>query len=507
MVAAGVLLSFVGAGLQIWLLWFSHLPLGIPGEWVWPRVPNELLSFQALLPALLAGIVPVGYLIWTSRDPVRTERTGQSSVRSTLWLAGLVCLGCIWTSALMEASPVGGQSGRAAFVLYYPRTSGYFFQARYEAEDLASFLAEYETEIRDPTNPDNYLHIGTHPPGLSTVYRLLIELCQSNEQLTRTLMQWQPESVSAALQVIQRAESGSGRHLKQSDLAALWLAILLSQFLAVLTVVPLYFLARRSVTTSTARCVAVLWLFVPALHLFLPKSDAAFPAFTMLLQWLWLGALERNSLLRGALTALLFCAAASLSLAFATVALILFLQALWHFKQTGHGWRPVVSGVIAGICCVLALSLFGHFNLFSIWLQNLKNHAAFYDHNVRTYLAWLWVNPLEASIALGLPLAACSLLGCGWTFIRQRREQWWPASGALIWGVLWISGKNMGEAGRLWLFLMPYALLLAAPFLERLQQSDTASMRKWVPLVIVTLQWLVCLLTSIRIDAFGFTDF
>ncbi len=34
------------------------------------------------------------------------------------------------------------------------------------------------------------------------------------------------------------------------------------------------------------------------------------------------------------------------------------------------------------------------------------------------------------------------------------------------WGLLWLSGKNMGEAARLWIFLTPCLIWLAAPMFE-----------------------------------------
>ncbi len=492
-------LCMVGATFQLWLMWLTEIPLGVPGEWVWPRASQQLGSLLDLLPALLSGLLLIGYLCWSTRPLTSRPRTGA-------WLFGLVLLGIGWTFALHSIIPVGGGTGRSAFVMFYPRTSGYYFQARFEAADLPKFLTEYETEISDADDPENYLHIGTHPPGLTVLNRLLIDLCNQNPKLSDVVNQLRPPAVVAAMQEIERAHLNDGQELTSGDIAALWLMIALSQLCAVLTVVPLYFLTRQIGSISSARLTAGLWLTVPALLVFLPKSDAVFPFLVLLLQWLWINALERNSTIFGVFTGLLFTFAASLSLAFMTVGVILFLQMLAHYSRSRAGLHPTVGGIVAGVACLLLINHFYDVNLFSIWIQNLRNHAHFYDHNTRTYIDWLLINPVEAAVAVGVPLAVCGIVGAGFLLKKNNRDQRWILVGLFIWIVLWLSGKNMGEAARLWLFLMPYAVLAATPFFARLNTSESWILRRFLPMTLLILQTIVCIATAIQIDGFGFTE-
>ncbi len=390
--------------------------------------------------------------------------------------------------------------------MFYPRTSGYYHQARFEGNNLPKFLANYEESISDQSNPENYLHIGTHPPGLTTLHRLLIFECNRNEGLSSAVLEAAPESVKSALQFISEEQAKIGRPFSHGESAALWLSVLITQFVAVLSVFPLYLLAARFGSISTARIVAGLWLMVPAMIVFLPKSDAAFPCLAMFLQYFWIKALEKNSTLWGVLTAILFVFSASLSLAFMTVGVILFLQMLSAYTKHRTGLHPTIGGIVAGLGCVGLLYYYVDVNLFTVWIQNFKNHAVFYDHNSRTYLDWLLTNIVEGSFAVGLPIAICGTLGTLALTKREYREQVWIVSGLLIWAVLWGSGKNMGEAARLWIFLMPYGLLAATPAIKSLMSVENNWQRRLLPIAVLTTQAIVCLLTAIQIDGFGFTQ-
>lgn len=488
----------LGAAFQVWLLWGSLLPLGVNEEWVWPRAFERIPTFLDALPAAIAGVFLIAYLLWQPRT-----KTGR--LRNAAWLSGLMLLGGGWSIAVISASPAGGGMARAPFVVFYPRTSGYFHQALYEAEELPEFLSRYQTEISDESDPDNYLHIGTHPPGLTLTYRLLIDLCEQSETLTNFLKRTRPQSVADAIDFIRQRELQAGKDFSEGAAAALWLSIIIGHLLAVLTAIPLYLLVSGQFSISTARLLAGMWLLVPAMLIFIPKSDASFPCLAMCLQLLWFQALDKNSWLYGILTAIVFVFAATLSLAFVTVGVILFFQMLYiqyHYKR---GWKPTLSGLLTGIMSVLLIHDFMKVNLFGVWLQNFENHGRFYHHNVRTYWSWLFVNPIEFAIAVGLPVTVACLFGLKDLIGQRCPEKKWMIFGLVVWSLLWLSGKNLGEGARLWIFLMPYALLAASPFIERLTQSSIDRRRATLG-VLLLLQALVCFLTAIQIDGFGFMN-
>jgi hypothetical protein len=116
-------------------------------------------------------------------------------------------------------------------------------------------------------------------------------------------------------------------------------------------------------------------------------------------------------------------------------------------------------------------------NLPVVWMQNIHNHAAFYDRFPRTYWKWLLVNPIEFAIAAGIPLFVLALWAVFSEMQRRLIARGLPdvvsagpgviighvGSWLLTIGLLWLSGKNSGEVARLWIFLMPFLIWIAAP--------------------------------------------
>src|SRR5690606_28607433 len=143
-----------------------------------------------------------------------------------------------------------------------------------------------------------------------------------------------------------------------------------------------------------------------------------------------------------------------------------------------------------------------------VWQQNLTNHAQFYEHNVRTYRDWLLANPIELAMAVGLPVALAGLLGT-WRVARSGllAPRAAPAVAfALVWGLLWLSGKNMGEAARLWILIMPWVVLMAAPALAPLAEpADVSAWRsRSSGLWLLIAQCVVLIMTVLRVDGFHF---
>jgi hypothetical protein len=72
--------------------------------------------------------------------------------------------------------------------------------------------------------------------------------------------------------------------------------------------------------------------------------------------------------------------------------------------------------------------------------------------------------------------------------------------------LLWLSGKNMGEAARLWLIIMPWPVWLAAGYFaaypETPQSAASGRFLHRAALALLVVQMIVCLGTVTRVTGF-----
>ena len=495
-------MAAAGVAATAWLLWGTALPLGIPGEWTWVR-----LGWEADLPWNLVLTAPaaIAYLAAVFYGSRRLEFAGRAEAMT--WVAGLGIAAFAWLWLVQEAGPTPQRLSKGPFVLFYPQSSGYFFKVRYESPALRPFLSGYEQLMAE----GDVLHVGTHPPGLFLLFFGLRDACQASPALTDLVLATQPESAQLANESVveNSAASHPPRSVTRSDLAALWLAYLLAQALVAGVVWPLYGLLRRTQTRPVAFLLAAFWPLVPAAAIFLPKSDAAYAGLAVAWLWCWLTAVDRESWGRAATAGALAWCSLLCSLAFLPVFLMgaaaALLEPVWSADRRS-GWLRVAG--LAAVSAMTFLLLTGLFwwatdvNLFRVWLQNYRNHAGFYDQFPRSYLGWLLLNPPELLIAAGVPLCLLAVAGLAGLSRSGSRERALACGIAGVWGLLWLTGKNSGEAARLWLPFMPWLAILAGPAVRSLGASLAAPQR--ILFLGLVLQMLAQLLTVLRVGGFHF---
>lgn len=520
------------------LLWGLDAPLGVPGEWTWPRIPISAETVAGWCLAVGAAALYVGFGWLGERRLTRCRRAEAAG-----WLTALIFAAFAWLWMIQSAVPGIAGLAKVHFVLYYPRSSGYFWQARYEVTSTREFVAGYEELLAQR----DYLHIGTHPPGLTAAFRGLLWACQQHPGCVDVINRTQPADARESFETI-RSQTHNDRPYTQTDAACVWLGFLIVQALAAATVVPLYLVLRRSCDRATAWRGTVFWPLVPAVAVFLPKSDALYPFLAMLTAWLWMEGWSRRAPAVCALAGLTVLAGLLLSLAFVPVAAILAAWTFFESRATagvataaparvGGQWC-LAGGAAAFMAPIILLRVACGLNLVLVWSWNFSNHALFYEHNVRTWWKWLLVNPVELAVAVGPPLAVLAMSGFVRAVSRAPRSPVAIAVG-LVWGLLWISGKNMGEAARLWILLMPWIVWLAAalcpeqrpasgvptplesekgvrkPFRIDDPIGDRATFRsgfltpypgprQW--LAVLVLQCVACIATVTRIDGFQFEE-
>lgn len=499
-------LAALGLILTIGLLWLSTIPLGIPGEWTWPRLPADA---QTSLNLLMAGIGAAVYFIVVMVGRQKLSHL-PSRRQQGIWLALLVIVGAGWLWIVQETSPVAGQFAKGPFVLYYPSSSGYFYKARYENPDAGPFLANYEALMEQ----GDVLHVGTHPPGLFLFFHGLIALQHTAPGLMTVPLTLAPASFREAFAIVQENSGRTNQPATPADLPVLWAAFLLVLLMAALTVVPLYGLLRFSLPPQAAWSLAALWPTFPALAIFIPKSDAAFPFLSTCLVWTVVQSWRRFSVGLAIVAGGIACLALTASLAFLPPLLFcgvyIVLERWWvpaHPVSPRRAGAWLLGGTFGFATPIVLFWLVAQMNLLNVWRWNYFNHANFYTEYPRTGWAWFLLNPFELTLAVGAPLMVAVI----YSLIQQSRLPLRPTSSRLATGtalgigaLLWISGKNSGEAARLWLLMMPALLWMAAQGRGSVSNdSDSPSILQGQTFpVLLILQLAACVATVHRVGGF-----
>ena len=428
----------------------AHVPSANgPAEWQWPYRPPGLAGAGMVLAAAL--MIPLVY--WASHD------------RRTDWrwaLPLLVMLGWALVLDLAQAQPGGFR--RVFDALASRHTFGFVLDSGL-APDSRTLLADWPAASARLNQ-----HSRTHPPGPLLAVRaldLLGRCLPSDPTGERGLVSDAAGSLEREAGRVAVRGRKAPRHLPAPG--TLVLLALLLPLLSALAAWPVHQLAVAiGLEPDAALLAAALWLTVPARSMFTPSLDQALPLFVVAAAWMAVSGRRWHALLGGGLLAL----ATFLSYGCLAAAPLVGLLALTAKAPPGDkAERPLVRRLsrqrglflTAGFLLPwIALALFTGYDPWTSFRTAAAQHHAIAVGS-RSYGTWLVWNPWDFLLLLGpaiLALAAASLPGRGERSLLAHRALawgWWALLLALI-----VSGSVRGEVGRIWLFLMPFACVLAA---------------------------------------------
>ena len=445
-------LTILATILFIASLILKFYPLGIKGQWTWEYLFPGPDLFPILFPTVLfLCLLAILRLFWKKR----TEYS-----RRLRWglLSSLVILALLFQFAIGAVGKIG--TNEAIWVVIAPGASDYFAQS-YKIENLRQFLAAYPIYIRHEFKGAE--HISTHPPGMILYWWMLRKFFQTVPGLT--LGNKFSGSFSYAFNLF---------HIPTSDRAAVLGGIFLMRLLAALAVLPTYFLARRFWGERDAVIAAAFMVLLPGMSLFSPKFDTMLPLFSVGFFYLVISASDSRRGWAALLAGLIFYV--SMLFTFAVLVLPLFLLIYWLLGRWRGGWAKLPRsqaalylglGLLGFLIPLVLLSIFLNYNSIVTWIAVYHQHAATYTIKKWTYWKWVLYNPFEFAVFMGIPISAFllrRLIFQGKKFIK--REAWRPEEAFLFSFILTIlllnfSGKSLSEVGRLWIFLMPFAIIIA----------------------------------------------
>ena len=447
------LIALSGAGAVAMIIWIVlSKPIGIPGEWTWPANVEPGGSY---IPMVVVSALFIAVAGWLTRVN-RWEKTGRKG--RAVWLILLIIIAWMMSLGLlaMRTHPVLITGG----IIASPLATTYFSTA-IGIRDLPAALRDYPSLMQKQPQ-----HARTHPPGPIVFFWAVDHMVQGWPGLARGLeavfRRVDPDGMGFITTVL---SDQLGIRLTKSNALAAVLSALILALAGSITLLPLYGLTASLYKPTTALRACLLFTVVPAFLLFAPSIDQFVLLFSVLTLWGFQLLRTRGNPLVGVFFAL------GLLMSLAVAVIGLFLAVWWlleRFVKPRDGEKADAKNVTIGLVAAIGLFL----AIFVVlWLATgfsfpgavkagLGAHRQIILKEVgRTYWKWLLYNPIEFVCFIGLPLVIWTMAG-----IRGRFAWAWLIT--LL--VLDVSGWVRAETGRIWLFLMPPAAMLAADRLGRL---------------------------------------
>jgi hypothetical protein len=259
----------------------------------------------------------------------------------------------------------------------------------------------------------------------------------------------------------------------------------------------MYWFASLWTSDRAPRLMAcALFAMLPALILFFPQYDQAYPVLAMLMILFWGKALEGDVRYAPMLGLVLFTATffaynlLTLGAPMALYALTPLGRAKWE--------RPAVLRVVSATLCALGTATLAHIVLavstgydpLRSFAHALENMRGLNERLGRPYYACVFFDLYDFFLGGGvltLPLLLVYLY-CGWHDGGQSR---WPTmlTGACLVSILLVDATGLlrAETARVWLFLQPLAVVPAGLQLARLRVGERAALLGllWVTLAVM----------------------
>ncbi len=413
-------------------------PAPYPPEWQWPYQFTNTLN-KIWFPLIVISTI-IAFILYLEKTKLHSKK------REMLILLILIILGFLFQLSILYFSRAG------VAVLFHrvadPKLNGYF-TASLPITNIIKFIANYDKTVL--TLP---LHSIAHPPGTIITFFIINKFASLFSSLITFINKFAPA---------------------RSDVKVLWLSLTPSQrlgsliagplfsFFSTLTIVPLYLWGKLLYNQRVALRIISLYLFIPALTLFVPLPDVVFPLIsTTSLLFLFKG-LKNNQLaffaLSGMITALgIFFTLGILPIFF----LCLLLFVINYLKGQKNRLKSLAFYLSGVILPFLFLDIFFRFNIIKVGITIMKGGIAH-----RSYPIWLFYNLWDFFIFAGIPVLIIFLLILRNSLKKIHADNYLLWSYLLMLFILNISGASRAETGRIWLLFMPPLVLLVANFLTR----------------------------------------
>jgi len=481
-----------------------------PDEWRWAyALPDR--PARLCIPVLALSLYLVLAVVWIRQATKRTSRR---------WI---FLLALILAVPLIQASLLAVGENDVLKPLFYRTVSAGasgVFSVGSTIEDACDFLRHYPELM--PTFP---VHPQRYPPGLPLLF-----------YLTRRLLEKMP-TLANAIGFRLRLYQCHDLTLMRLSNATIGTAVIQMALPLVsgLTLLPLYGLARRVYGRRTAAWAVALYPLVPSFALWSARWEQFYPLLACTAWYFFHVSLTRSRPLAAFAAGLVLALASFLNFSLLALLLFLGLYALLHLATLRPATlrlailRPATLRLATLRLCDLATSCLAALRpalpfiaglaipwlvyqlafgtgFLDIWRVSMSYHLGLH----RNYWTWLIYHLYDFFIFLGLPLTLLFLIALinairntqHASRITQSSIDTLTLSFALGLLLLDLSGTARGEVARVWLFLTPFAVIVAARGLRCLR----VGLRGFALIALLLALQLFTFNTFLRVVTTGLTD-
>jgi len=456
-------------------------PAPYPPEWEWLYQPLDLAAAPTLV--LVAAFLGYALLVALVLHP-KLVRWPSSQVRRNVALA----LGVVGFAGLQLAAAWANKGHVLNDIIwhtYEPPGNGYFMTA-VRVEDFWQTLHHYAVAM--PDFPHHRPQ--THPPGIFLFYSAFIALFERLPEFSAWFAAmargWAPPTQDWVL-------------LRDPYVPAAFFSGLVRWVAAWFAPLAFYaFLRRLDRSEDGGRATLALWgallvPLLPAVTSFFSHWDVN---YLLLASAAWYFGLRGQDRLREAdaprlgrwldwvLAGLLLGLLTWLSFGNAVICGLVGLHLLWRElitlrpSQPRYGWRDFGRFVVGAGLLTAAVVL----PWLLAWLAWGMNYIELLGVGMRMHFElvtaardlsiWRWMNLVDYALWVGPGVQLLGVVGSVWLLFHMRRgqlESSLAGMALIVWTALLalnLSGTTRGEIGRLWIFLMPFPIIFALPYVR-----------------------------------------
>ncbi len=302
-----------------------------------------------------------------------------------------------------------------------------------------------------------------HPPGGVVVLRNITYFFEGNQQITDFVLTKIRTPKNEALLLWKKLTPAQ----QVSSVVSAFLLHLLASF----SIIPLYYLVKKLKNHQTAIDSVMLLSLTPSFAFFALLFDPIYALLSTTVGLLLVSSLGKNKshLLFLAGTLMVFSLFFSISILPAMMVMVIAIF-LWNFKflkdELLKRWLSFFAGLITSILFFYSIG-YDFFNTLSLVV---KYQAP------REYLDWVFYNPYDFFVYLGIPTSLLFIYLTISTFKNKSKKT--DLKKIILWSfwfvflLLIITGISRGEVGRIWLPLMIIPLMLLPLFENFKKQTN-----------------------------------